>query len=219
MKLSLALPARRALSAVARRTAASALLVCSSTPAAALDLSIPRDILEEGRWSPGERGARADEAINSTAHSPDVAMYVDNVKQIIRRRLDGAFPRDSAGRVICGEASYALLLRPDGSIGRLDVRAERQASTASGSLEMYYVQPIGVGYVNEDAAAHTHSVATDPEDMQTFAQAIEAQLRGIAPYPARSKQASMPVGTGGTSAPTPLVTVTGNIGVKCTQWK
>ena len=201
-----------------RMVCLSLLLPCSITNVTALDLSLPKDILGEGRQRPIERGELMGEALGSERNSPAVSLYTDNVKETIKRRLHGAFPRDGVGRVICGEASYAMMLRTDGSIDRLEVVPVRRGVESSGTLETYFVQPTP-GYRNAGSARYTQPVATDEEALGVFAQTIADLLRSIAPYPARSKLETVPSGQKGIQSQAPLVLITGSIGVKCSEWK
>lgn len=193
------------------------LLACLTTGASALDLSVPKDILDEGGRPPPERAALMGEESGSEGNPPEVSLYTHNVKEIIKRRMQ-AFPRDSAGRAICGEARYAMVLKPDGSIDRLEVIPVRPGADASGSLETFFVQPTIAGR-NAGSAQHTQRIETDEENLRAFAHAIEDRLHSIAPYPARLQR--------GTPSPEPnviqtqirLVLVTGNIGVKCKEWE
>lgn len=195
------------------------LLACSIGNVAALDLNLPKDVFGEGRLHPmPERGALGGEAFGREGNPPVVSLYTDNVKETIKRRLKGTFPRDGAGRVICGEASYAMTLRTDGLIDRLEVVPVRRGVDSSGTLESYFVQSRH-GYRNEGSARHSQSVATDEKDLSMFAQTIAELLRSIAPYPARSKLEAVPSGQNGIQSQAPLVLITGNIGVKCSEWK
>lgn len=204
---------------IQRLACLSLLLTCSITNAVALDLSLPKDILEEGRQHRlPERGALMGGALGGESDSPAVALYRDNVKETIKRRLKGAFPKDSAGRVICGEASYAMTLRSEGSIDGLEVIPVRRDAESSGTLESYFEQPTN-GHLNKGSAKHVQNVATGEEELSVFARTIAELLRGIAPYPAWSRLKTASSGQNGIQSQVPLVLVTGNIGVKCSEWK
>lgn len=200
---------------LSRTACSSFLLACLTTGASALDLSVPKDIL--GGRPPHERAALTGEESRTEENPPEVALYTHNVKEIIKRRMQ-VFPRDSAGRVICGEASYAMMLKPDGSVDRLEVTPVRPGADASGSLESFFVQPTIAGR-NAGSAQHTQRIETDEENLRAFAHAIEDRLHSIAPYPPRLQR--------GTPSPQPnvvqtqirLVLVAGSIGVKCKGWQ
>ncbi|MFA5083277.1 MAG: hypothetical protein WC474_12070 [Hydrogenophilaceae bacterium] len=194
-------------------------LFCSIANVAALDLSLPKELVGDGQLLPMPRqGAIMGAQNRREGHSPAVSLYTDNVKQTIKRRLRDSFPRDSAGRVICGEASYAMTLRPDGSIDRLEVVPIRPHVEPSSNLESYFVQPTP-GYRNAGSAKYSRPVATEKEELQAFAQRISELLRGIAPYAAQPELESMPDGQNGLQSQVPLVLVSGNIGVECHMWK
>lgn len=201
-----------------RVACSSLLLACLITSATALDLSLPRDILDEGRRPPPERGALMGEEFGSEGNPPEVSLYTHNVKETIKRRMQGAFPKDGAGRVICGEASYAMTLRADGSIDRLEVIPVRPSTGASGSLESFFVQPTAA-YRNAGNAQHRQRVETDEENLEAFAQAIADRLHSIAPYPARLQRETTPPGPNDVQPPAKLVLIAGSIGVKCTGWE
>lgn len=187
------------------------LLACSIASAAGLDLSLSQDILDEGRQPP------LGEELDREGNSPELSLYANNVKETIKRRTQGAFPRDGARRVICGEVSYAMTLRADGSIERLDVVPVRRNADSSGSLESYFVQST-FAHRHEGAAKYTQTIETDAENLHVFAQAIADLLRSIAPYPARPQLQTSPSGQSGIQSRPKPVLITGGIGVKCTGW-
>lgn len=198
---------------IPRMVCLALLLPCSITDAAALDLSLPKDLAGEDRLHPmPEQGDRRE------GQSAAMSLYTDNVKETIKRRLRDSFPRDSVGRVICGEASYAMTLRPDGSIDRLEVVPARQEVESSGDLESYFVQPTPA-FRNAGSAKYSRPVATDKEDLRVFAQTIAALLRGIAPFAAQPKPENVPNGQNGLQYQVPLALVSGSIGVKCRHWE
>lgn len=195
------------------------LLTCPIANVAALDLSLPKDSANEERPYPRQgQGASMGEEYRREGHSPAVSLYTDNVKETIKRRLGGSFPRDSVGRVICGEASYTMTLRPDGSIDRLEVLPARQQVGPSSNLETYFVQPTP-GYRNEGSAKLTRTVATEKEELRVFAQTISELLRGMAPFAAPPKLENVPDGRNSLQSQVPLVLVSGSIGVACRKWE
>ena len=198
-----------------RMACLSLLLPHSITLAFALDLSLPDDAINPAEFQRGAMGATGNVV---EAHSPAIALYVDNIKETIMRRLGDGFPRDSAGRVICGEATYTMQLGPDGSIEYLEVVPVQRHVDTSSEMESFFVQPTP-GFRNARSAKRTRPVATEKSDRDQFAQILTGLLRNMAPVPRHPQSTAEDAGRRLVQSGKPLVRVGGNIGVECRRWE
>jgi hypothetical protein len=178
----------------------------------ALDLSLPKDDYSQAQF---DRGAIAGDVIE--AQSPAITLYVDNVRKTIMRRLGDGFPRDNAGRVICGEAAYTMQLGPDGSIVYLEVIPVQRHVDTSSEIESFIVQPTP-GFRIARNAKRTLPVASEKSERDQFAQILTGLLRNMAPFPAHPYTGEG-VGRSLIQSGRDLVHVGGNIGVECRKWE
>ncbi len=198
------------------RMACLSLLLPHSIPLAfALDLSLPKDVDDPARF---DQGAMRSTGYVVETQSPAISLYSDNVREIISRRLGEAFPRDGAGRVICGEAAYTMQLGPDGSIDHLEVVPVQRHVDTSTELESFFVQPTPA-FRHAGNARRTRPVATDKSDRDQFAQILTGLLRNMAPFPRHPQSTAEDAGRRLVQSGKPLVRVGGNIGVECRRWE
>lgn len=195
------------------------LLSLSGAHSSSLDLGLPKDILTGDRQQPEpDSEALVAAGYRAGENSPVLNMHRDNVKSIIFRRSQGIYPKNNVGKIICGEASFKLTIRPDGSIDRLDVVPTLQQAGVSSNLETYYVQPTPA-FQDSGSSRFKQVVSTDEEESRIFSQTISESIRAAAPFPPHPRLEHILADEGNSLARVPLVLASGSIGVACVKWE